>query len=68
MSDPARFAGAGWLLCEVFRSVRLADGSVLRVLAAPILEYLSALLHCRPEDQVAAAAQVSPRYWRGTDH
>ncbi|XP_037093022.1 CBP80/20-dependent translation initiation factor-like isoform X2 [Pollicipes pollicipes] len=58
LMSPARFAGAGGLLCEVFRHVRLADGAVVLVLVTPILEYLTALLHCRQEDQVMAAAQL----------
>ena len=32
------------LLCEVFEHMRLADGTVINVLAVPILEYCDLLL------------------------
>ena len=32
------------LLCEVFQHLRLADGTVMNVLAVPILEYCDLLL------------------------
>ena len=42
--DEATFLNAVSLLCEVFEHMRLADGTVINVLAVPILEYCDLLL------------------------
>ena len=41
------------LLCEVFEQMRLADGTVINVLAVPILEYCDLLLSSRSEQAVS---------------
>merc|ERR1719384_2003689 len=42
--DEATFLNSVSLLCEVFEHLRLADGTVINVLAVPILEYCDLLL------------------------
>merc|ERR1719384_805964 len=42
--DEATFLNSVSLLCEVFHHLRLADGTVINVLAVPILEYCDLLL------------------------
>ena len=42
--DEAQFLNCVSLLCEVFEHLRLADGTVINVLAVPILEYCDLLL------------------------
>ena len=42
--DEKTFLNSVSLLCEVFEQMRLADGTVINVLAVPILEYCDLLL------------------------
>ena len=44
------FLNAVNLLCEVFEHLRLADGTVINVLAVPILEYCDLLLTSQSHD------------------
>ena len=51
--DEKTFLNSVNLLCEVFEQMRLADGTVINVLAVPILEYCDLLLSSKSEQALA---------------
>ena len=54
------------LLCEVFHHMRLADGTVMNVLAVPILEYCDLLLSSQTHGAIQLLGkqlQVLSRNW-----
>ena len=51
--DEKTFLNSVSLLCEVFEQMRLADGTVINVLAVPILEYCDLLLSSQSEEALS---------------
>ena len=52
-NDEKTFLNSVNLLCEVFEQMRLADGTVINVLAVPILEYCNLLLSSKSEEALS---------------